>query len=170
MKTNGDEGAAAPAQEAQKRIVDGFNAYFRKFGIRIPAADVMVGGHGRIAKRGWLIAYRIDPDDAGKPSLEFYATHRMTDDRHLRIRADGDFERLRTIHGGYGYKPEVPGSEEAARDAYLRHNREVVKELLGRGLYPHGDINAFLATDGAEFEDPSEDPTPQRDGRDALVE
>jgi hypothetical protein len=161
MKTRGDEQAAARAQEAQKRIVNGFNMYFRKFGIRIPPADVTVGGHGRIAKRGWLIAYRIDPDDAGQPSLEFYATHRMTDDRHLCIRPDGNFERLRTIRSGYGYRPEVPGSRGAARDAHLRHNREVAKELLGRGLYPHGDINVFLATDGAEFEDPSDELAPR---------
>jgi hypothetical protein len=45
-----------------------------------------------IASQGWRIVYRVDPDDGGFPSLEFYATHRMTSDSHVRIWADGHTE------------------------------------------------------------------------------
>lgn len=31
--------------------------------------------------RGWKIRFRVDPDNLGSPSLEFYAVHRMMSDR-----------------------------------------------------------------------------------------
>jgi hypothetical protein len=151
--TTGGEHEPAPVHEAQDRIAEAFNAYFRPFGIRITAGEVTAGNHRRITKRGWLITFRVDPDGAGLPTLEFHATNRMTDDRHLRIRSDGYFERLEVIQSAYGYLPDVPGGKEAAQEAWLRQNRAVARELLAQGLFPHGDVNAFLSTEGAEFGD-----------------
>jgi hypothetical protein len=89
--------------------------------------------------------------------MEFYATNRMTDDRHARIWADGYLERLDAIRGWLGYNPNVPGSKEAAEEQYMRHNRRVAEQLRSAGLYPGGDVNAYLRTDG--------DPTDQRTDR-----
>ncbi len=79
---------------------------FANFDIRIEPEDVRLGSRRRIGQRGWRIAYRIDPDDAGLPSLEFYATHRMTNDRHVRIWADGHVDHLDAIDEFYGFDPK----------------------------------------------------------------
>ncbi len=132
----------------EQLIAEAFNAYFGDFGIAVTPEDVVVGSHRRLGERGWRITYRVDPDDTGLPSLEFYATHRMTNDRHVRIRADGHVEHLEAIDESYAYDAKVPGSEEGARTRYLEHNRAVQGRLRERGLYPEGDINAYLRTEG----------------------
>ena len=130
----------------EERIADAFNRYFESFAIRIEPEDVEVGSHRSIVNRGWRIIYRVDPDDNGSPCLEFYATHRMTSDSHVRIWADGHTEELDAIYEAYAFDAKVPGSKEAAREKYLRHNQAVAEQLTARGLYPEGDINAFLRT------------------------
>ena len=137
----------------QERIAEAFNRRFAAFGISIQPEDVALGARRAIGERGWGIRLRVDPDDAGFPSLEYYATHRMTSDEHVRIWADGHVESLDAIYEAYVFDPKVPGSEEAARTRYLRHNREVADRLRERGLYPDGDINAFLRTGGLDEPD-----------------
>jgi hypothetical protein len=134
----------------EERIAEAFNGYFANFDIRIAPGDVVVGSRQETRKRGWRIDFRVLPDDAGFPSLEFYATHRMTNDRHARIWADGHLEELDAIREFYGYDPKVPGSKDAAKKEYLRHNRMVAEQLRAAGLFPDGDINAFLRTGGDE--------------------
>jgi hypothetical protein len=141
----------------QELIAETFDGYFENFGITIDPTDIVIGRRAVIRYRGWYVTLRVIADDAGSPSLEFYATHRMTDDRHVRIWADGVLEELDAIWSMYGYDPKVPGAEEAARERYLAHNREVAERLRAAGLYPDGDINAYLRT-GVESED--DDPAP----------
>jgi len=86
----------------EERIADAFNRYFANFNIRVEAGEVRVGSRRDIRTRGWRITFRVMPDDAGSPSLEFYATHRMTNDRHVRIWADGHVEELDAILAGLG--------------------------------------------------------------------
>ena len=138
-----------------ERIAEAFNARFVHFEISIAPADVVLGARRVIGERGWHIRFRVDPDDAGMPSLEYYATHRMTSDEHVRIWADGHVESLDAIYEAYMYDAKVPGSEEKAREEYLRHNRAVAEQLRERGLYPDGDINAFLRTGGLDAEEGS---------------
>jgi hypothetical protein len=150
----------------EERIAETFNGYFANFDIRIEAGDVVVGSRQEIRKRRWWIAFRVLPDDAGFPSLEFYATHRMTNDRHSRIWADGHLEELDAIREMYGYDPKVPGSEGAAEKEYLRHNRMVAEQLREAGLYPDGDINAYLRTGGNEVDGDPGDPAEPSHGDD----
>ena len=140
----------------EERIAETFNSSFVNFAIRIEAADVSVGRRREIVSHGWRIAFRVDADAAGSPSLEYYATHRMTSDSHVRIGADGREEQLDAIYEAYGFDPKVPGSEEAARENYLKHNRMVAEQLREAGLYPGGDINAYLRT-GGEGEESHDD-------------
>ncbi len=133
---------------AEERIARVFDAQFRHFDILIAPEDVTLGAHRQIARQGWRIIYRVDPDDAGLPSLEYYATTRMTSDTHVRIWSDGHVEDLDAIREAYAYDADIPGSKEAAHADYLQHNRKVADVLAARGLYPGGDINAFLRTGG----------------------
>lgn len=132
----------------EQRIAEAFNGHFANFDIRIESGDVRVGFRREILAHGWRIAFRVDPDDTGSPSLEFYATHRMTSDTHVRIWADGHEDELDAIYEAYGFDRKVPGSEKAAREKYLTHNRMVAEELREAGLYPGGDVNAYLRTGG----------------------
>lgn len=150
----------------EERIAETFNGYFANFDIRIAPGDVVVGSRQEIRKRGWRIAFRVLPDDAGSPSLEFYATHRMTNDRHSRIWADGHLEELDAIREFYGYDQKVPGSKDAAEKEYLRHNRMVAEQLRAAGLYPGGDINAYLRTGGNEVDRGLGDPAERLDEED----
>jgi len=167
-----DPAADAPRDMAgstvapEERIAETFSGYFAKFDIRIEARDVAVGSRREIHKEGWRITFSVLADDGGFPSLEFYATHRMTDDRHVRIWADGHAEGLDAIWSFYGHDPSVPGSQEAAEEEYLRHNREVARELREAGLYPHGDINAFLRTGGDRNDDEADGTMSGPDGGD----
>lgn len=133
---------------AQARIADTFNRYFANFDIRIEPGDVTLGSRREVGKRGWWIAYRVDPDDGGFPSLEFYAVHRMTNDSHVRIWADGQAEWLEAIQEAYGYDSKVPGAEDAAREKYFKHNRRIEEQLRAAGLLPELDINTYLRTGG----------------------
>ncbi|MDQ1305994.1 MAG: hypothetical protein QG671_1826 [Actinomycetota bacterium] len=117
---------------AQRRIAEAFDAYFDRFNIRITAEDVVVGIRRTIRQDGWAITYRVDPDTAGLPTLEFYATHRMTNDRHVVISADGSFDHLDAIKEYL----IIAGPDSAAE--FHAHNDNIEDRLRSRGLYPHG--------------------------------
>lgn len=125
---------SASLVEEQRRIVESFNAYFENFDVRIGADDVVVGSRKTIRKDGWAITFRIDADDAGRPSLEFYATHRMTNDRHVAIAADGQLLHLDAIS-----EILILSKPDAAQE-FADRNETIEKQLRSRGLYPHGPV------------------------------
>ena len=112
-----------------------FSDYFSNWDISLPPSAEAAMGRGSIYKAGWNIQYRFDSEN--ERVLEFYATHRMTDDRRLRIYESGKTEDRPAIQTFM-----IVGKEEE----YREHNRRVVEELRELGLYPEGDINAFLRT------------------------
>ena len=70
-------------------------------------------------------------------------------------------EHLDAIQGMYLYDPKVPGAAEAAAAKNLERNQRVADELRGLGIYPDGNINAYLRTHDVllqEEEEPSEEP------------
>jgi hypothetical protein len=139
-----------PSNDQQTSLLaTAFADYFANWSIKLPAGAEAAGARGLIHKAGWTIRYRFDTD-ASNPYLEFYATHRMTDDRHIKVSARGDIEHLEAIQGMILYDPKEPGSEDKARQRNRMHNNAVVAELEEKGLYPSGDINAFLRVGGGE--------------------
>lgn len=142
-----------PSAEASASIADVFNDYFRNWNIRISPGHVRDGNRDSIEARGWRINYLVDTDADGKLFLEFYATHRMTDDRHVRISSSGDVEDLDAITSMVFFDPNVAGDQERASRKNIEHNRKITAELEAKGLYPSGDINAFLRSGGMEAAD-----------------
>ncbi|MGH2817693.1 MAG: hypothetical protein ACRDJS_04445 [Actinomycetota bacterium] len=118
-------------------ISEKFAEYFRNWDIRLPLGAEDARSRGEIHKAGWFIRYRFD-FEGGEKFLEFYATHRMTNYRRLRIYDSGRTESKDAIHSFM-----VAGREEE----YRAHNHRVAQELRQLGLYPEGDINAYLRTD-----------------------
>ena len=122
-----------------------FAGYFANWGIRLPEGAVQLEEPGVIQQDGWTIRY-VFGNDAGGSYLEFYATHRMTNDRRVRIYSSGEAKDLEALETMYGYDPNIPGDRERAARENRRRNTRVTKELAARRLYPEGNINAYLAT------------------------
>lgn len=141
------------SNEAPGRIAGAFNNYFRNWSIQVSPAEIHAGARKSIAQRGWGINYVVETGDDGDLYLEFYATHRMTDDRHVLISSSGEMTHLDAITGMFMYDPKVGGDKERASRKNIEHNRRVAEELERKGLYPAGDINAFLRTGGMEGSD-----------------
>ncbi len=131
-----------------------FNRTFAPWGIELPLDALSPGVVRLIAQRGWSIWTRldIDPED-GREHLDYYAMHRMTDDRHVRLSADGEEENLPSIAEGY-VTPEgaTVAEQEEARNRYFAHNQAVKKLLEEKGFVmtdqAHGSalVNRYLQT------------------------
>jgi hypothetical protein len=131
-----------------EKVEAAFNANFRHWDIRLPPEDVAARSRGKIVQRGWAIWYLFGSDDRGE-YLDYYASHRMTSDQHVRIHADGGTEDLPTIQGTrvVAEDPE----EDARREAdYFARNRQVAEMLEAKGFGLEGDepggvqVNRYL--------------------------
>lgn len=121
-----------------------FVEYFANWDIHLPPGAEAAMRRGSIHKAGWAINYIFGDDE--ERYVEFYASHRMTNDRRHRIYASGRVETLDAIQEMYMYDPKVAGSEEQSKRKYLEDNQRIAEELRQLGLYPEGSINAFLRT------------------------
>jgi len=115
----------------ERRIAAAFNDYFANFGIGIAPDEVIVGSRRTIRDgSGWAITYRVDRDASGAPSLEFYATHRRTNDRHVLISADGELEHLEALSDWVIVDSDNSDVQNG--------NDAIERRLEARGIYPHG--------------------------------
>jgi hypothetical protein len=65
-----------------------FAAYFANWNLRLPRNAAALEEPGTVADDGWVVRY-VFGSHSGEPYLEFCATHRMTDDRRVRIWGPG---------------------------------------------------------------------------------
>jgi hypothetical protein len=134
-----------------------FNAEFAHWSIRIPPEDIAQRRRGRILHAGWAIWYLFGSDEMGE-YLDYYASHRMTDDRHVRIGACGRCEALPTIHG-FRRSSEDPTEDARLAAEYYAENQRVAKLLEAKGFGMRGDepggvqINRFLHLEQPEDSD-----------------
>jgi hypothetical protein len=119
-----------------------FNETFAHWDIRLPPEDVAARRAGRIAHAGWMIWYCFGSDDKGE-YLDYYAAHRMTNDRHERLYADGSNQFLPTLEGMRPASPH-PLEDAALADAQRRRNRDVLALLEEKGFGIAGDEPAFV--------------------------
>jgi len=137
-----------------------FDAAFRPWKIRLPARDLKARRPGRINVAGWAIAYVFGRDEQGE-YLDYYASHRMTEDDHVRLRDGVGGESLPAI---FGLRIVSPDPEEDARWAaeHVARNREVERMLDAKGLGMTGDepggvlMNRFLRLGGGDADDGSD--------------
>jgi hypothetical protein len=116
---------------AMSDIESVFDAHFSCWAIRLPP-DAMQRGRGRIIQAGWAIWYRFDRDEQGE-FLDYYASHRMTNDRHVRLRVSGQSESLPAI-GDFRICSDDPEEDARLKAEYLAHNREVDRLLCEKGF------------------------------------
>ena len=107
-----------------------FARYFDNWDIQLPQDAAIERQPGKIVAKGWSIRYVF-----GEDYLDYFAEHRMTNPRHVRIHSDGRIEHLEAPMEFYA----VPGDadEEArlkAREAYYEANRRIYSNLRAKGL------------------------------------
>ena len=109
-----------------------------------------LGKGGRIVERGWTIWYVWGSDEGGD-YLDYYASHRMTNDRHVRLHADGRRESLETVQDSY-VLPKDPAKAEQASEEFRARNRSVRRMLdekgftLDEGVHPSVAVRHYQLT------------------------
>jgi hypothetical protein len=114
-----------------------FRATFAHWHIRLPPEDIANRRHGRIVKASWAIWYLFRSDEKGD-YLDYYASHRMTNDRPVRIYADGKEEGLLTIQDFRICSPD-PETDKKLEAEYYAENQCVAKLLEEKGFGIAGD-------------------------------
>ena len=117
-----------------------------------PATPSLLATIGAMA--GLALAFSVLSAFAGgREHLDYSAMHRMTNDRHVRLYADGDEEDLPAMQEGYVVPQGATVAEqEAARDKYYSSNQAVEKLLEEKGFVmtdqAHGSarVNRYLQT------------------------
>lgn len=111
-----------------------FARYFESWDITLPAEAIENRQRGEIQSRGWTIHYLFGSNERGE-FLDFYAAHRMTNDRHERIYTSGETESLPAIQDWLFY-PEnaTKAQKKQAEREYREHNERVAEELKKKGF------------------------------------
>lgn len=138
----------------REQIRQRFNRAFAHWEIKLPDEAMSLGVVWIIVQQGWTIWTRFDVDaEGGREHLDYYAMHRMTDDCHVRLYADGEEESLPAIESICVYpKDATAAEEEAAESKYFAHNQAVEKLLEEKGFamtdqaHASARINRYLQT------------------------
>ena len=129
-------------------ITSAFKGYFERWHLVLPDEDVAARRRGKICEAGWAIWYLFGADEKGE-YLDFYASHRMTNDRHLRIYADGKREGLESIRE-FCLCSQNPVEDARLQAEFYADNQRISKMLEDKGFGMDGDepggvqINRYL--------------------------
>lgn len=114
-----------------------FRELFSNWELTLPAEDVAQRRRGRIIEKGWTVWYLFGRDERGE-YLDYYASHRMTDDTHERIYADGTVEALESLQG-MRLSSQDPVEDKRLADAYYAKNARIGELLREKGFGLYGD-------------------------------
>ena len=138
--------------DAREQLRQHFNGDFKTWEIELPIDALEPELVWFIVQGGWTIWTRFDIED-GREHLDYYAMHRMTNDRHVRLYADGEEAALPSISGMYVIPKDATKAEEAeARAKHFEYNQTVEKLLEEKGFVmtdqAHGSaiVNRYLQT------------------------
>ena len=119
-----------------EQIRQQFNRRFAHWDIELPVSALPPGKVWLIVQKGWTIWSRFYTDtDDGRNHLDYYAAHRLSDDSHCRMYADGEEESLPAI--GCMYAIPKNATEEDVKEARAQHfsrNQEIEKLLEEKGF------------------------------------
>jgi len=114
--------------ETKKELKKEFEEYFSYWEIELPDKNLNERLNGYLKKSGWLIQYCFGIEN-GMEYLDFYASHRMTNDRHVRIYENGETEDLPSFWNYYVIDSDGQGKKE-----YEENNKKVAKMLMQKGF------------------------------------
>lgn len=111
-----------------------FADYFKNWDITLPPEAIENRLPVKIQSRGWTIQYQFGSNDHGD-FLDFYASHRMTNDRHVRIYETGETKSLPAFQELIIYPADADEAEkERIEKEYSEHNRRIAEELRRKGF------------------------------------
>lgn len=117
-----------------KEIEKIFNKAFATWNITLPPEALETRQRGELHGAGWWIRYLFGHDERGD-YLDFYATHRMTNERHKRIYATGEEV---TLESPLEFMVFPAGSteeeQEKIRERYFAENRRIYADLAKKGF------------------------------------
>lgn len=119
------------------QCIANFNGYFEALGIKLPKEAAENQQQGKIVKSGWTIWYLFGRDEAGD-YLDYYASHRMTNDRHVRLYADGSSKAL-NAYFSMRRVSEDPEEDKRLENEFWEYNERVSRELESKGFALEGD-------------------------------
>jgi hypothetical protein len=114
------------------KIKECFDARFGDFGIFLSEDDYINKKSGMIRKNGWAIHY-LFRNDGSRDYIEYYSSHRMTDDNHVRIYDDGTREYLEAIRSWCPYSQNAEKNKKLENE-YFENNRRIYNDLKKIGL------------------------------------
>lgn len=112
-----------------------FKDYFAHWNIELSdeaIAHLKQGQIVQIVKAGWTIKVLFGKDAQGE-FMDFYAGHRMTNDRHLRVYVDGTVQGLPTLLD-FRICSDDPQEEERREQEFQSTNRKVMELLDKKGF------------------------------------
>jgi len=116
------------------KLIEIFNKTFSHWHITIPPDDVEQHRSGKICKGGWTVWYLSGANKKGE-YLDYYACHRMTNDRHVKIYANGKYRCLPAI-ADFRIASEDPAEDARLEAEYQIKTQRIVKLLKSKGLRP----------------------------------
>ncbi len=120
-----------------RRIEKNFSQSFQVWRIELPRDAVENRRRGKIVEAGWTIWYLFGSDDSGE-YLDYYSSHRMTNDSHVRIYEDGRVEGLESLWE-MRRSSEDPDEDARLENEFWEHNEGVAKLLEAKGFGLTGD-------------------------------
>ena len=114
--------------ENSPSIKDLFEGYFAKWNIELPNENLNNRLSGKITQAGWFIQFCFGKEN-DLEYLDFYASHRMTNDRHERIYEDGKMIELPSYRSFY-----ISNDDGSDKKAYEEYNENVTKLLFEKGF------------------------------------
>jgi hypothetical protein len=114
------------------QIAQAFRADFANWGLEIPPEALASREPGFIQAAGWLIQFTFGRDSRGE-YIDYYASHRMTYDSHVRLYETGRRQRLASIAGMYATSSDH-GEARRLEAVYLRRNKRVARKLAAKGF------------------------------------
>ena len=88
-------------------------------------------------KAGWSIWFLFGVDESGE-YLDYYSSHRMAGDEHIRIRADSSEEALPSICS-MRFTSSDPIEDAKLEEEFLAQNQRVSEMLKAKGFGIEGD-------------------------------
>ncbi len=113
-------------------IEEQFAADFATWDLTLPPDATAARTPGCVEGSGWRIRYVFGSDDGGD-YLDYLASHRMTNARHVRLRATGEAESLPCYHEMFVWDG-TPEAKARAEAEYRAHNGRIGEMLKRKGL------------------------------------
>ena len=137
--------------DAREPLRQEFNRTFKTWEIELPDDAMESGVVWMIVQRGWTI-WTLFGFEGARQFLDYYAMHRMTNDRHIRLYGDGLTAGLPAMEDMHTVLQGGPEKEAEAKAKFIERNQAVQRLLDDKGFVmtdqAHGSakVNRYLVT------------------------